>query len=63
MRFQDSKRETKQTVKSTIDDDEMHAHIGSVISSLPASDTCTITADHGSTGRGSYLRADQGLLL
>ena len=28
-----------QTVKSTIDDDEMHAHIGSVISSLPASDT------------------------
>ena len=29
----------KQTVKSTIDDDEVHAHIGSVISSLPASDT------------------------
>ena len=28
-----------QTVKSTIDDDEMHAHIGSVILSLPASDT------------------------
>ena len=26
------------TVKSTIDDDEMHAHIGSEISSLPASD-------------------------
>ncbi|XP_068729020.1 uncharacterized protein [Montipora capricornis] len=28
-----------QTVKSTIDDDKMHAHIGSVISSLPASVT------------------------
>ena len=27
-----------QTVKSTIDDDEINAHIGSVISSLPASD-------------------------
>ena len=28
-----------QTVKPTIDDDEMHAHVESVISSLPASDT------------------------
>ena len=26
-----------QTVKSTINDDKMHAHIGSVVSSLPAS--------------------------
>ena len=28
-----------QTVKSAIDDDDMHAHIGSAILSLPASDT------------------------
>ncbi len=38
MRFQDSKSEAKQ-FSLIIDDVEMYAHIGSVISSLPASDT------------------------
>ena len=45
-----------QTMKSTIDEGEMHAHIGSVISRA-------ITANPASTGGGSRLREHQSVLL
>ena len=50
-----------QETQPTIQDDEMTAHVASVITSLPASHKTA--TDSGSTRRGPSLQRDQGILL
>ena len=51
-----------QMAQSTIDDDDIIAYVGSVISSLHASYTRP-TANNGSARRGSSLQPDESVLL
>ena len=51
-----------QTVKSTIDDDDMHVHIENVISSLPASGT-RLQQIMEAQEEDPVLQADQSILL